>query len=56
MGRCASMGNQLRQVQAAEKVNKKLHHCRDKKESTSDPTSRNICRAASGHNKTFNSQ
>lgn len=39
MGRCGSLGKQLRQVLAAEKVNKKLHHCRDMKESTSDPTS-----------------
>lgn len=39
MGRCGNLGKQLRQVLAAEKVNKKLHHCRDMKESTSDPTS-----------------
>ena len=42
MGRCGSLGKQLRLVLAAEKVNKKLHHCRDTMESTSDPTSQHL--------------
>lgn len=42
MGRCGSLGKQLRQVPAAEKVNKKLHHCRDMKESTSDSISQHL--------------
>lgn len=38
-GQGGSLGKQLRRVLTVEKVNNKLHHCRDMTGRTSDPTS-----------------